>query len=186
MKISSAKGLTVSFRLVVVDDAEYILSLRLNPQLNRYISFTDTSVEKQREWLAGYKGREVAGEEYYFIITNNENKMPCGVVRLYNFRKEIMEWGSLILDDNKTPTAAIEASFFIYGIIFDLFRLEKTHFTVHKENTRTVLFQQRLGARIIGDRPSRIGALHLFEFGRKDWLAVQQKFGKLKVQIGEA
>ena len=33
--------------------------------------------------------------------------------------------------------------------------------TVHKENVRTVIFQKRLGARIIGEQQTQIGAEHL-------------------------
>ena len=36
-------------RSVVEDDAEFILSLRLNPDLNGFINTTDLSVEKQRQ-----------------------------------------------------------------------------------------------------------------------------------------
>ena len=178
MNIAGARGLTVSFRFVEVDDAEYILSLRLNLELNRYISPTDPSVEKQREWLAACKERELSGKEYYYIVINHNNDKPCGVIRLYNFNNGIFEWGSLILDDNKTPSAAIEAAFFIYRIAFDLLEFDKSHFTVHKENTRTVIFQKRLGARIIGERQTQIGAEHLFEFDKNDWLLAQQKFKK--------
>ncbi|WOV90656.1 MAG: GNAT family N-acetyltransferase [Candidatus Zeuxoniibacter abyssi] len=178
MNISRARGLTVSFRFVEVDDAEYILSLRLNPESNRYISPTVPSVEKQREWLASYKEQELVEMEYCYIITNNNDDTPCGVIQLYNFNNGIFEWGSLILDDNKTPSAAIEAAFFIYSVAFDLLGFDKSHFTVHKENVRTVIFQKRLGARIIGEQQTQIGAEHLFEFDKNDWLLAQQKFKK--------
>ena len=46
------------------------------------------------------------------------------------------------MDDNKTPSAAIEAAFFIYSVAFDLLGFDKSHFTVHKENVRTVIFKK--------------------------------------------
>ena len=118
----------MSFRFVEVDDAD-ISSLCVST-LNQIAIFSPTvpSVEKQREWLASYKEQESVEMEYCYIITNNNDDTPCGVIQLYNFNNGIFEWGSLILDDNKTPSAAIEAAFFIYSVAFDLLGFDKSHF----------------------------------------------------------
>lgn len=178
MGIENFKGRSVSFRLAERSDAEYILALRLNPDLNRHISPTDPSVEKQRRWLAAYKKREAAGEEYCHIIVNNDNDTSCGVVRMYDFEGKTFEWGSFILGENKTPTAAVETALFIYNIAFDLLKFDISLFTVHKENTRTISFHKKLGARIVGERKTQISAEHLFVFDKNNWLLVRQKFKK--------
>ena len=58
-------GLNV--RLVEEKDAGFILSLRTNPKLSRYIHNTDDSLDKQRQWIRDYKKRELEGKDYYFI-----------------------------------------------------------------------------------------------------------------------
>lgn len=184
MRVGKAKGATVSFRLAKISDAEYILSLRLNTDLNRYISPTDPSIQMQRDWLAEYKNKELAETEYYFIISKNANAQPCGTVRMYYITRTSFEWGSIILDGNKTRTAAIEAVLFIYSIAFDLLKLEKSLFTAHKGNLRAVSLYAKMNARIIGERQTRIGSEHLYEFDRENWAYLKKKFKPLLPCIG--
>ena len=55
-------------RMVREDDAAFILSLRTDPKLSRFIHPTENDEEKQRAYLQGYKERELAGKDYYFIF----------------------------------------------------------------------------------------------------------------------
>ncbi|QMU55885.1 MAG: GNAT family N-acetyltransferase [Candidatus Mycalebacterium zealandia] len=175
MKISKAEGLTVSFRFVREDDAEFILNLRLDPELGLYLSPTDPSVEKQREWLAEYKRREEAGEEYFYIITNNKNGKRCGTARLI-IKEEHFEFGSFILNSDKTPTASIETALFIYHTGFDNLNFEKAHFNANKENIRVVKFHEKMGVRIIGEVETGVGIEHLYEMDLRDWAKLREKF----------
>ena len=72
----------IDVRFVEESDAEFILSLRTDPKLSRYLHATDNDVEKQRQWIRKYKEREAHGKEYYFMYIKNENKL--GVSRIYN------------------------------------------------------------------------------------------------------
>ena len=51
-------------RLVREEDAEFIVKLRTDPKLGRYIHATDNNVEKQRKWIRDYKKRENDGIQY--------------------------------------------------------------------------------------------------------------------------
>ena len=86
----------IDVRLVNECDAEFILSLRNNPELNQYIHPTDDDVESQRQWLREYKKRENEGLEYYFIYSMNGE--PLGLDRLYKINKDDISftWGSWI------------------------------------------------------------------------------------------
>ena len=57
----------IDARLVQVDDAEFILGLRTNEKLSRYIHATSNDIEQQKSWMRSYKERESKGEDYYFI-----------------------------------------------------------------------------------------------------------------------
>ena len=63
----------IDVRFVEESDAEFILSLRTDPKLSRYLHATDNDVEKQRQWIRKYKEREAHGKEYYFMYIKNEN-----------------------------------------------------------------------------------------------------------------
>lgn len=64
--ISPCKNITLT--LAVVDDAEFILSLRQNEKLNRHVSPVPPSLNCQKEWIMNYKKREAIRSEFYFII----------------------------------------------------------------------------------------------------------------------
>ena len=57
----------MKLRLVQLEDAEFILTLRMDERLNRFISMVEAGLNKQVAWLVSYKAREANGEEYYFI-----------------------------------------------------------------------------------------------------------------------
>ena len=175
MSVRKARGLTVSFRLVEEADAAFMLSLRLDPELGRYLFPTDPSVEKQRQWLADYKKREAEGVEYFHIISNNESGKRCGTVRLF-VEEDHFEWGSFILNDDKTPTASIETSLFVYRTGFEALSFQKALFKVYEENTSTIKFHARMGVRIVGEVKTGMGREHLYEVNLSDWEKLRKKF----------
>lgn len=48
-------------RLVGEEDAEFIVHLRTDEKLSRYINKTNVGVDKQKEWIKQYKKRERYG-----------------------------------------------------------------------------------------------------------------------------
>lgn len=86
---------TVRLRLVEESDAEFILSLRLDERYNRFLSEVDPKLEAQRSWIRAYKTEEQEGREFYFIIERNDG-VPCGTVRVYDFKDDSFCWGSWI------------------------------------------------------------------------------------------
>ena len=67
-------------RLVQEEDAPFILKLRTNKKLSRYVHSVDDSIENQIEWIRNYKKREEKGEDYYFIYFSKGK--PIGVNRI--------------------------------------------------------------------------------------------------------
>ena len=137
----------VSLNPVVVDDAEFILSLRADPELNRYISSTPQDAEEQRKWLRDYKQREAEGLEYYFIISKNEVKL--GTIRAYDFRCNSFCWGSWIILRGVAPQVAVASVLMIYDFAFNHLGFAKSHFDVRKDNKSVRSFHLRMGARIV-------------------------------------
>ncbi|WP_323932087.1 GNAT family N-acetyltransferase [Aeromonas hydrophila] len=147
------KAKTISFRLIDVGDAEFILSLRTDGRLNRHLSQTSSSLEQQRDWIKNYKERENQGDEYYFIIYRNDNNEAVGTVRLYDFihDKKSFCWGSWILNENKTKYAAMESAFLVYQIAFEKLGFERAHFDVRRENVKVIAFHQKMGAEVVSE-----------------------------------
>ena len=163
---------SIQFRLVELDDAEYIYHLRSAPNLNQHLSATSGGVEKQRRWLVDYKQDEADRKQFYFII-QRLNGTSCGTVRLYDFRDDSFCWGSWILDQSKTLSAALESAVLVYRFGFNELGFCKSHFDVRKENKAVIKFHKRFGAvQIDEDRDN-----YYFELGKNSVNEAIQRFG---------
>jgi hypothetical protein len=58
-------GKTLRFRNVSVSNADFILSLRTNPEKSQYLSAVKPDVDEQRKWLKSYA---ITQGQAYFII----------------------------------------------------------------------------------------------------------------------
>ncbi|MRU15675.1 GNAT family N-acetyltransferase [Roseovarius sp. A21] len=134
-------------RPVRPEDATYIYGLRMNPDYNRHLSEVTGTVADQRAWIERYKAREAQGQEIYYIIERLGDGVPCGTVRLYDIAADSFTWGSWILDENKTPKAALESAVLVYVVAFDRLGCSRALFDVRRDNSRTLDFHRRFGAR---------------------------------------
>lgn len=142
---------TIDMRLAEEGDAAFILSLRTDPALNRYLSPTSADEAAQRAWLRAYKARERGGEEYYFLI-QDKVAAPVGTVRLYDFRdgRGSFCWGSWILLPAAPRKAAIESAVLIYEHAFGTLGFAGSHFDVRLDNAHVLAFHDRFGATRVG------------------------------------
>ncbi len=145
-KAAQIKGKTLTFRDVMVDDADFILSLRTDQQKSRYLSTTSSDSNKQRLWLDSYS---VADDQAYFIIEFNGE--PIGTVRLYDARQNSFCWGSWILKAGSPKHAAIESALMVYAYAVEHLSFQSAHFDVRKGNESVWLFHERFGARRISE-----------------------------------
>lgn len=149
-------GQKVTLRLVAEDDAEFIWNLRNDPAYNSHLSTTTGTADDQRAWIRRYKEREAEGTEYYFVIERTDDRSRCGVVRMYDIQDGQFTWGSWILNDNKPHKAALDSAVQIYRYGFEVLGLERSVFDVRKENTHTLRFHDRFGARRTGEDDENI------------------------------
>ena len=168
------KSKNVNLRLVEESDAQFILELRLNDSLNRYLSTVDDNLSKQIKWINNYKKRETQKEEFYFIIENKKNEL-IGSVRLYDFLENSFSWGSWILNNKKSPTSAIESALLVYQFGFNDLSFQKSHFEVMKKNKNVISFHEKWGAQRTGENTDYI----FFEITNKAVEKIRQKFNKI-------
>ncbi|GHT39675.1 hypothetical protein AGMMS49965_06350 [Bacteroidia bacterium] len=140
-------------RFVEESDAEFILKLRTNPDLNRYIHQTPPDVEVQRQWIHNYKERQRAGKDFYFIFEEPQS-VRLGVCRIYDITEENFTIGSWIFSPQAPIGSAILADIITREIAFELFPDKEHLFDVKRANTNvnryhetfksTLLFQDEL------------------------------------------
>ncbi len=141
---------TIRLRLVEINDAEFILSLRLNEKYNNFISKVNDDIEGQKKWIESYKKNESKQKEFYFIIERIDG-LECGTVRIYDLQPDSFSWGSWILNEDKTRFSAIESAFLVYQFGFDFLNFNQSHFEVMKENKSVISFHEKMGATRVGE-----------------------------------
>jgi RimJ/RimL family protein N-acetyltransferase len=131
----------LSFRLVEEGDAAFILSLRTDPKLSRFLSPTVNDLDKQIEWIRNYKNRETLNQEYYFLYEDEQNQ-PIGVFRLYDIADRQVTAGSWLSKPGNDEFNAIRADLFLIELIFEELMFDKCVIDVRKENKKLVRYHK--------------------------------------------
>jgi len=166
---------TIRLRYVEVNDAEFILSLRLDSRYNLFLSSVENDLESQRKWIKKYKKEEEDGTQFYFIIERHDGT-PCGTVRIYDLRENSFCWGSWILNENKSKYAAIESALLVYQYGFEYLGFTKSHFDVMKKNLKVIDFHKKFGAQIVDEDSDNL----YFEIYKNDVDNTAAKFKSLQ------
>jgi len=164
------KGKYINIRFVKIEDAEFILSLRLDNSLNKYLNKTENNIQNQIDYI---KKNQKEIDDYYFIIETKEY-LPCGTVRIYDIKPNSFSWGSWIISSDAPFNAAIESALLVYDYGFDELGFDNCHFQVLENNIKVVKFHQRFGAKEI----SRDGDLINFEISKEKFLESRKRFAK--------
>ena len=139
-------GLTV--RLVREEDAPFILELRTNKKLSRYLHKTEDNLNKQIAWIREYKEREKRGEDYYFIYFSGDK--PIGVNRIYDITENTSTGGSWICREDSSLEESL-ATYFLNSDIYELFEIVCGPYTISKGNKQVLKFHKNMGAEIISE-----------------------------------
>lgn len=135
-------------RLIQDDDVDFLLSLRLNQNLNTYLNQVSDDKEQQIKWLKNYKQREAQGTDYYFVIVDKKLG-DIGLVRVYDidYASKTFTWGSWIIqEENRPKYAAIESALLVYEFAFNELNLLLAKFVVDNDNLGVIKFHNRFGA----------------------------------------
>jgi hypothetical protein len=142
-----AFGLNV--RLVNEEDTDFILSLRTNTELSKYIHQTENDRQKQLEWFREYKKREAEGRDYYFIYFKNDK--PIGVNRIYNIYEYYGTPGSWLCSPDNDPIDSMSTYFCAREIYYNVLMLDLLVYDVRKANKQVWKMHKMLGAQLIGE-----------------------------------
>lgn len=143
----SRYGLTV--RLVTEEDTDFILSLRTDKDLTKFIHPTEASKDKQLEWFAKYRVREAEGRDYYFIYFK-DNK-PIGLNRVYNIFEYYGTSGSWLCCRDNRFEDSMATYFFEHDIMFEIMGLDMLVFDVRKANKQVWKLHKSVGALQVGE-----------------------------------
>lgn len=136
------EGYTYRLRPVEDCDAGFIVSLRADPALNRYLHTGAHDVAEQLAWQARYYARP---GDYYFVVERKEQRMREGLVAIYDVDLEEggAEWGRWILRSGSL--AAIESAWLIYRVAFECLGLRRVYCRTVSANVSVVAFHDSCG-----------------------------------------
>jgi len=165
----------VSLRLATINDAQFILSLRLDPTRSAHISHTSESLIDQKRWMEAYAGRFALGEEAYFIIQHEG--VDVGTVRLYGYRPDCaaFTWGSWVIKAGTNPAAGLLTHVLVYDLAFSCLGFTSAYFVVRKCNITVWKFNELLGAKLVAENESD----KFFTFSSETYPAARAKLTKL-------
>lgn len=135
-------GTRIAARSICLEDANFVVSLRLDSGRGQFLTNIDRSVEAQRRWLQGYLQDE---NQAYFVIHDVETCSPVGLVRMYGPRGNFFSWGSWIFLPGCDSFLAFESAMLIYQYAF-LLGFEAAYFDVRRSNISVRRFHEKLGA----------------------------------------
>ncbi len=162
-------GLQVRF--VNKDDAEFIVKLRTDPKLGKFLNPTDIDLEKQKKWITDYKKREKLGDDYYFIFFHNGNRI--GLNRIYNINgKKTATAGSWICTPNLPFEIPLLTVVIIREIFFEILQIDIDLFDTRKENKKVIKMHNLIGAHKIFE--NEIDVYHYLT--KDDFKKSKQKF----------
>ena len=162
------KGKYIQLRAATLNDAEFILSLRLDPSLNKYLHATDASVESQKKWMMRQQAKE---GDYYFVIESKEG-VPLGVVGVYDIVGKTFNWGRWIVKKDAPMYTSIESTILVYYFAFYILNLDTALSDVRVDNKNVIKFHVSYGSKIYKETDLDI----YYEFLKESFSILLKKF----------
>lgn len=168
-------------RLVNENDASFILDLRTDSKLGRYISETSLSLERQTKWLLDYKLRELNGDEYYFIYSYKEEVV--GVNRIYNinFKNKEAVGGSFVFKKGCLIELPILATLIQLDTAFNLLGIDRMLGDIRKDNKKVIKFHKLLKVNFMSEDDLNL----YYEYGRNEFNEAKVKLETILLPINE-
>lgn len=133
-------GTAFGLRPVRDEDAAFIVGLRSDPELARWLNPTSAKVEDQLAWLARYYERP---GDCYFVIERLATGAAEGLIGIYDIERGEAEWGRWLLKPGSL--AAVESVALIYRCAFEQLGLDAVCCRTLADNERVVSFHDSCG-----------------------------------------
>ncbi len=161
-------------RFVEESDADFILKLRTDTRLGRFLNSTKPDKEAQIIWTKEYKKRELAGVDYYFVFEKPKGT-PLGVCRIYDVEEDEFTIGSWLFSPDAPVGSAILADIITREIAFELMPEKKLRFDVRRGNINVLRYQNTYKPIILRESSEDV----FFELSRENF----EKYKRLHLRM---
>ncbi|MCE5174420.1 MAG: GNAT family N-acetyltransferase [Bacteroidales bacterium] len=164
------EGKFVNLRSVKEEDSAFILEIRNNPEISRYIPQLNVNVEQQCAWI---RKQRADNDSLYFII-EDKSKQRIGTVSVYNIIQNHAEVGrSCSIGDSiqNSETGILHDDF-----IFNVLCLDYLDVWVYKDNTHVLSLNKGFGCEWDGEALDKDGIPYLYgKITKQNYLLKSQK-----------
>lgn len=133
------EGKYVTLRSVEESDAEFILSVRNNPRISKYLPPLNVTIEQQREWIT----KQRADKDSFYFLWLSPTDEPIGTISLYNMDGNHSEMGRVCSIGE--PAANVEAFVLFLDFVFDYLKLDYTTGWVYEANKSVIALNNAFG-----------------------------------------
>ncbi len=147
----TAAGRRFALRPLRPDDAPFVVELRRDPELSRFINPTSPDVADQLAWTEAYLERD---DDYSFVVQDTVTPRSEGTVSLYHLDPEPAqaEMGRWVL--RRGSLAAPESALLAYRVGFERLGLRRIYCRTLRDNGHVVSFHASCGLLDGGPAPS--------------------------------
>ncbi len=164
------EGNRINLREAEVSDAEFILELRLNQDLTRFLNKIEDNLEKQRKYILDHQSK---GEDFYFIV-ESKYKERYGTARIHDVTEDSFKCGSWILKPGIPAYVALENYFACFDYAFIALNKKHCELDVVKGNDSVINLHKKMGAKLINEDDRKF----YFTFSRDVYLESRKKYEK--------
>ena len=159
---------------VNINDVDYILKLRTDKSLSKYLNHTANDRRKQIRWLREYFIRRKKKDEFYFIfqIKNKSYYKNLGFSRIIKIKNDTFHFGGWILQKNNKPWIALECCLAIYEYAFNYLNYKKCLLWINLKNLDVIKYHKSLGAKFVKKDKKEI----FLKFNLRDYIKLKKKF----------
>lgn len=150
-------GKYIDMRCVTTDDAKFIVDLRNDNSLNKYVHAVSKDVELQVEWIRKQISRD---NDYYFIYSDKSGK-PAGLCSIYDIDENLQtaDFGRWISWGNAAEN--VEAVILSFDFAFEN-NVKTIYLDMISDNVKVIKFWKRFGAKY--DRDLVVDDMHLSRY----------------------
>lgn len=167
-------GKYVVLKSAGVEDAEFTLNIRRDPEFVKYLPEIKNTLEEQKTWI---KKQRVLKGDYFFVVWDKKGKR-VGTVSIFDLDKEVKKAGRLALKGNALQN--IEAQYLIFKFAFCQLGIDKLWGFVYVENERAIRFTKLFGTRVYDEKQGEDDKLiREVEHYHDDFIASQENIERM-------
>lgn len=132
-------GRYVELKSITMEDAQFSLDIRQDPEFNKYLPRINNTLGQQIEWINIQRKKR---DDYFFIVWD-KNEIPIGTIGVFDIFNNPPKVGRLALKGNVLQN--IEAAMLAYHFgLYDL-QLPQLWGFIYVDNIRAIRFAEQFG-----------------------------------------